>query len=81
MTPESKSSEISELTKEDQSDAYKCVLKLQQLETDLGNCQVLLKAGRIIDTYEDLDTHIRTLKSSIADLQEFVKTLQTKNIW
>lgn len=79
--PESKNSETWELTEEDQTDAYKCIMKLQSLETDLCNCDVLLKAGRIIDCHEDLELHIRSLKSAIADLQEFVKTLQKKNIW
>jgi hypothetical protein len=56
-------------------------MKLQSLETNLGNCEVLLKAGRFIDVYEDLLMHRRELKTAIADLQEFVKTLQQKGVW
>ena len=78
---ESKNSEIWVLTKEDKTDAYKCIMKLQRLETSLGNCEVLLKAGRFIDCHEDILTHKRELKTAIADLQEFVKTLHTKGIW
>lgn len=81
MTPESTNSETWVLTEEDQSDAYKCVLKLQALETNLSNCEVLLKAGRFIDCYEDIGLHKRELKTAIADLQAFVKTLQDKGVW
>lgn len=79
--PESTNSETWVLTEEDKIDAYKCILKLQRLETDLGNCDILLRAGRFFDTADDLKAGKVELQTAISDLQAFVKTLQLKKIW
>lgn len=79
--PESTNSETWVLSKEDQTDAYKCILKLQSLDTRLYNWDVLFRTGHFIDVFEELTEQRRELKTAIADLQEFVKTLQSKGIW
>ncbi len=78
---ESLNSQHSELTKEEQDTAYKCVILLAEAITDLDNCAMFMNTGRFFDAKDKIMEAKTRLQSSKLALATFVNELKAKKIW